>query len=180
MGKQINFYTSPADEAEFMEFLKSDRDVVVMAYTSPTAEPVLLETLPPRNVPGCFMLWLWDRTHSPSPKLRKVPEQGYYVVDRMRSEVIELSRSYLADDGLIRGRIWAETDYWDLDQSPPRRVSKSEDFRKWFDRLAGWIKRQGRQDDSGDYVLPGAANYEASGGRLRQVHMARDVRRIDH
>ena len=70
MGRQINFYMSSEDEAEFVAFLQSDPEVVIIAHTSPTPAVVPIVALPQRDVPGWFMLWLWNRAISPEPTLR--------------------------------------------------------------------------------------------------------------
>ena len=180
MGRQVSFYMDSDDEAEFVAFLRLDPEVMVISYASSSPEPTALDALPQQTVPGWWMLWLWDGATSARPVFRFVPEVGRYVIDGLRSELVEFSRSYLADDGLVRGRIWAEMDYWDLDQNPPQRVRKSERFAKWFDHLAGWIKRKGRKSMAGEYVLPGADRFKASGGRLCAVHMAPDVKHVRH
>lgn len=132
-------------------------------YSMPTNDIPLLAELPKQGVPFWFALYLRDRDHSPTPQIDYVPEQRYYVVEPVASEVIEFERSHLDEGRLVRGRIWAEMAVW---QSDGTLLSKSESFRKWFDRLANWIKRRGVRDKYGHYVLPGAVEYAKQGGRL--------------
>ncbi len=177
MGKQVNFYMTDADEADFVEFVRSDRNVGIFMYAMPTSDIPLLAELPKPGVPFWFSLWLWDRDHSPAPKIDYVPEQRYYVVEPIASEVIEFTRSHLDEGCLVRGRIWAEMAVW---QSDGTLVGKSESFGKWFDRLANWIKRRSVRDNRGDYVLPGAAEYARQGGRLVQAVFAKPVKHFHH
>lgn len=177
MGRQVNFYMTDADEAEFVEFVRSDRNVGIFMYAMPTNDIPLLTELPKQGVPCWCALYLWDRDHSPAPKIDYVPQQRYYVVDPFASEVIEFSRSHLDEGRLVRGRIWAEMGVW---QSDGTLVSKSESFRKWFDRLANWIKRRSVRDKLGEYILPGAAEYAKQGGRLVQAVFAKSVKYFFH
>lgn len=177
MGKQVNFYMTDRDEADFVEFVRSDRDVGLFMSVVPTNDVPLLAELPKQGVPFWFSLCLWDRDHSPAPKIDYVPEQRYYTVDEIRSEVIQFWRSHLDEGRLVRGRIWAEMAVW---QNDGTLLRKSESFRKWFDRLANWIKRHSVRDDRGDYVLPGAAEYARQGGRLVQAVFAKSVKYFHH
>jgi len=78
----------------------------------------------------------------------------------------------------VRGRIWAEMHVWESDGNIQKR--KSESFRKWFDRLANWIKRRSVRDEHGDYLLPGAAEYAKQGGKLVQAVMTKSVEHFYH
>ena len=180
MGKQVNFYMTQEDEAEFLEFMRSERDVCLIPDTLPTESIACMSYLPKR---GETLFWfkvsLWDRNHSPPPKRRHVQEQGYWVVDELNSEVIEFSRSILSEGRLVRGRIWAEMTEWQQTE-PPSLVRKSKTFEKWFDKLARWIRQHATRDENGDYVFPGAAQYESDGGRLVQAVFAKSIKRFDH
>jgi hypothetical protein len=55
---------------------------------------------------------------------------------------------------------------------PAALVVKSESFRKWFGRLAKWIKRQSSRDAVGDYLLPGAAELAKYGGQTCRAVLA--------
>src|SRR5687768_169667 len=136
MGRQVNFYMAHSDEGQFVDFLTSDRHVWILGYTSATQEITPLSMLPKLGEPFSFSVWLWDRDNSPQPVLKFVPKQRYYVVDRFVSEVIEFSRSHIDEGRLVRGRIWAQMDI----DSNEGLVPVSESFRKWYSRLARWIK----------------------------------------
>jgi len=165
MGSQVKFYMTPSDEYEFVDFVRSDRDVAIFPYFSPRREPSLLDNLAEAKEGTGFTLWLWDRTNSPAPVLDYVHQQGYYTVDRFASEVIEFSRSYMYEGRLVRGRIWAEMTGWRMDD-PSATFSKSESFQKWFKRLANWIRRKSIKDSIGDYLMPGAQQFLRDGGHL--------------
>lgn len=175
MGKQVNFFMAASDEADFIKFARSDRNVGITIDGTPTDSLSLLDELPERDIPFWFTVWLWDQDNSPSPILQYIPEQNYFVVDRFASEVIEFSRSYLDEGRLVRGRIWAEMGVW---RSDGTLHNKGVSFEKWFDRLANWIKRHSVRDDRGDYLLPGAADYAKQGGKLVQAVYAKTVKHV--
>lgn len=180
MGRQVYFYMTRSDEREFLRFVRSDRDVAIFMDATRSSEVEPIDTLPEKGVPGWFMLWLWDRANSPAPKMDYVAEQKYYTVDRFSSEVIEFSRSCMDEGRLVRGRIWAEMVYWDRKDPAAGPFEKSESFKKWFNRLANWIKRRSTKDEVGDYMLPGAAEFARSGGTLCQAVFAKNVKVFYH
>jgi hypothetical protein len=184
MGKQLNFYMTAKDEGDFVARVRSDRDVVVFKYASPTMEVVKLNVLPSPPEPFWGDLFLWNRELSPTPRLKFIKQQSYYVADEFESEIIQFSRSHFDYDGkqfnkniLVRGRIWAEMRVWQKDGT---LLTKSESFQKWFDRLANWIKRRSVRDEAGDYLLPGAAEYQAQGGNLVPAVFADSVKYVQH
>jgi hypothetical protein len=168
MGKQISFYMTPEDEQEFLKFVQSERDVVLLTYAIPTADLVPLKTLPSQGEPFWLSLFLWDRQHSPPPVLQFVPSQGYYIPNEIESELIKLSRSHFDQGRLVRGRIWAEMIGWSS-RDPANATKKGEAFRAWFDLIGKWIKRESIQRVRGDFLLPGAARFADIGGSLCQA-----------
>ncbi len=171
MGKQVNFYMTAEDEQEFLSYVRSDRDVGIFKFDVPSTEIPFLNELPPQGEPFWAALWLWDRDHSPRPVLTYVERQKYYAVEESQSEVIEFHRCGLDEGRLVRGRIWAEMNGWH-GHDPATIIRKSDAFRKWYDRLAKWIKRRSTRDSVGDYMLPGAAAFAQKGGRLCQAVFA--------
>ena len=174
MGRQVTFYMTRADEKAFLDHLRGDRNVGILPSAMPSRVPRILDELPARDDPFSFLVWLWDMDNSPPPQMCYVPEQGYFVVDMFRSEVIEFTRSRTDQGRLVRGRIWAELVGWDPD-SGGKPFRKGKSFQRWFERLARWIRRHSIRDQVGDYLLPGAAEFARKGGELRQFVVAKDV-----
>ena len=168
MGRQINFYMTHKDELDFIEFAKSDRDICIFADRATTPDPKCLGELPREDIPGWFVVWLWDQSNSPRPIWKFIEEQEHYVVDPFESEIIEFWRSTFYRGHLVRGRIWAEMSFVDP-KDPSKVVSKKESFRRWFNRLANWIRRNSVRDAAGDYLLPGAAEFVKKGGKTVQA-----------
>jgi hypothetical protein len=179
MSKQVNFYMTSDDEEEFINFIHSDRDACIFSDRIPAPEIKNLNRLPDRSMPGWFIVWLWDKENSPPPELKYIAEQRYYVVDFFKSEVIQFSRCIIDNNRLIRGRIWAEITGWDRN-NPSITINKSEMFQKWFNRLSSWIKRKSTKNKVGDFLLPGAVEYERNGGVLRQTAVNKIVQIKQH
>ena len=179
MGKQINFYMTDADEQDFVEFIHSQAASLILPYSTLSPRIVPLTHLPQRGVPFWGVVRLWNESISSEPERRYVAAQRHYVIDTIRSEVIELSRSYIDEGRLVRGRIWAEMTIAPGADSG-ENYHKSELFQKWFAKLAKWIKRRSIRDQAGDYLLPGAAKYVQGGGQAVQAVFASNVKFVQH
>jgi hypothetical protein len=179
MGKQVNFYMMESDESQFIEFARTGRDLCIIPFPLRTASVPCLAELPKLDIPFWYSVCLWDRSGSTDPALRYVSQQKYWIVDELNSEVIVFSRSIIDQGRLVRGRIWAEFIVW-KQSDPPERLRKSKAFENWFDRLGRWIKRHSTRDANGDYILPGAIEYQRQGGKLVQEVFANSVRIVRH
>lgn len=164
VGKQVNFYMDGNDERSFIEFLRADPNTVIFRSSEKTSEIEDLVDLPKPNELEWFALNLWHK-HLSTPVLDYIERQGYYSPNKEVSEIIEFDRSTKDQGRLVRGRLWAEMQYWSK-EDPPQVVRKSEAFVKWYNRLANWIKKQSERDQHGFYVMPGAAQFVADGGSL--------------
>lgn len=171
MGMQVNFYMSPEDEAEFLEYLRTQDGVRILKDWTDSPHPRELGRLPEPGTHSWFQVWLHNREISPAPALLFVEKQDRYCMDAFAEEVIEFNRSIMRDGYLTRGRLWAEFAGWDR-SDPHVTIKKSEAFRRWFNRLSGWIKRRATRNVLGDYVMPGASEFAAGGGKLVQAAFA--------
>jgi hypothetical protein len=143
------------DEKSFVDFLRLDTSVHILRYRSPGPEPDALAELMAADEPWGCGLWLWNSSISPPPTVHYVPEQNFYYLDPIPNEVIEFHRCQTVNGRITRGRIWAEFNYWN-NGNPSDLIRKSNDFEKWFNRLARWIKRQAVYHDSREYFLKDA------------------------
>ncbi len=154
------------DEERFIEFVKGTGNISVLPYESPTAEFSNVKTLAePFSVPSWSFLWLYNRDIKPEPITEYVPQQKYYEVERFRSPVIEFSRSFVKENSMRPGRIWAEFQY--LDEETRSLVQKDPKFRQWFSQLANWIRKNYEHVDRMVYAGPGAQAFRAGGGKLQ-------------
>lgn len=165
MGRQLNFYMTAEDEGAFLEFLRRSGDLAILPHVSPTPEFPSLEVLAtPLSAPFWGDLWLCNGRPRARIVARFVPERGYYVVDGLRSELVELSRSYQRDKAIHRGRIWAELAY--LDPQGEAWVPKPSWFIRWYESMVKWIRAEFRRIDPLVYAGPEAVKLRERGWKL--------------
>ena len=161
MGKQIRFYMTIDDEREFMHYVRSTGDVVLISGVSLGPEP---ETwLYPYQLAGrqfgesCH---LWNRTISPPPKIKFVPQQNYYHLDSLDSEVINIGRSKLTANELSMGRLHIEDRILLTDG---HLHSKAKIFLQWYGELTHWIRKTYTKGPWGAFVGTRAAELAQAG-----------------
>lgn len=140
LGKQISFYMLEKDEDEFLEFVNSTGDVVILPQASRFKGVEKFNSF--RELAGRPLgesCHLWNRSISHEPELVYVANKDYYWLDFMQSEVINVIRSKMVNQSLTMGRIHVE-DIVDLDNGT--LAKKSAEFLDWFARLSKWIKKQ--------------------------------------
>lgn len=169
-GRQVNFYMTNEDERQFVDFLMTTGDVVLHAYTSmtPRFEPVRL--LPePYSGDFWYAFTILNRSISSNLRVRFISQQGYYVVDELNSSVIEFTRSVpeTSIKAVHRGRIWADLTW--LDNEKKIIVHKEPAFKKWYETIAGWIRRKYIRLDQLEYAGPDAIKLRDEGGALLTV-----------
>jgi hypothetical protein len=157
MGKQIRFVMSEDDEVEFVRFLTSDPDVVLLLEYSPVDPPVEFRELPEVNESGMGTdVVILNKRITKKVHLRKVRDRDYYAIDKMKSEVIEFARSKIVAGRRRSGRLWIEANAHD---DAFHLVEKSAAFGSWYDKLARWIRTHyHRQGDV--FVGPGSAELD--------------------
>lgn len=174
MGKQVNFYMLEEDEKEFVEFVLSDRETIILGFGSLQERLPILDCLP---VEDSFPVWraqvyFWRHgyplfTRYGVMRAGPLQGQGVYLVDSSQSSVIEFSRSLLLPDEnmLARGRIWAEMRRLEGD----RFVYKGEEFEEWYDSIASWIRKRYRRIGTRPYfyIGPQAYSWYQAGGKLQ-------------
>ncbi len=140
MGKQLLFYMTAEDEADFALFAHSSGDVVIFAQTSKSPEGTATDAfakLSPQ--PANASCHLWNREISPTPEFRCIPEQECYWLDFVHSEVVNIMRSTRRHHTITMGRLHIV----DTLQQPDGTIAKkSEQFVGWFKTLCNWIRRE--------------------------------------
>lgn len=140
MGKQIRFYMTSEDEGDFLEFVRSTGDVVILPQTTDKEEGEEFssfgELAGRRLGAGCH---LWNRSISSKPTIQYFDVHGgCYCLDSSESEVVNVMRSKKVDQSLSMGRLHIEDKVRRPDGSA---VEKSVEFVKWFGELCRWIRR---------------------------------------
>mgnify|MGYP006969382207 FL=1 len=141
MGKQVCFYMVEADEDEFIAFIRSTGDIVILpqATHKTTGETFAhFRELAGRKLgESCH---LWNRSISPRPFVNYFSVHGgCYCLDFLQSEVVNVTRSKLIDGNLSMGRLHIEHTILLPDGSIAK---KSDEFLRWFYKLRRWIQRQ--------------------------------------
>lgn len=154
MGKQVLFYMSESDEDAFISYARSTGDVVILPQTREgelSEEFASFRALAGRHLgESCH---LWNRSISAAPVLKHYPDKGYYWLDFMESEVINVMRSKMTDQGLSMGRLHIEDKAGHPDGST---TPKGDEFNDWFLSLCRWIEKASKRTVDGAHVFPGA------------------------
>ena len=93
------------------------------------------------------------------------PDKDYYVVDGFQSPVIEFWRSWMVSQIMMPGGIQADMNYIDNDRQD--LAQKPVEFRKWFDSIDGWIRKNYRRLGIYIFAGPGAQKFSEQGGILQ-------------
>jgi hypothetical protein len=164
MGRQITFYMNKSDERDFLQHLRTTGDVVIVRQTSREDPKEQFDAFGELelNWPGDDCL-LWNRSVSPHPLVKHVPQQGYYWLDSLQSEVVDVWRSKLTSEGLGMGRLWMEDK---IPTASGQMESKGAAFTEWFSALCRWIKQHAVKVVDGAYVLAGVDELTKKGAEL--------------
>src|SRR5690606_11443292 len=164
MGRQIRFYMVDQDEEEFIAFVKTTGDLVILPQASESNGGETFSSL--RELDGRRLgesCHLWNRSLSPEPAIKHIPQHGCYWLDFMQSEVVNVMRSKRVGQTLSMGRLHIEGTVARPDGSA---VEKSDAFLEWFKELCHWIRKNcpGRYDAA--YVSARAENLSMAGIEL--------------
>jgi len=185
MGKQVNFFMLPADETEFLNFIKStDKNVLIYPYRSPTItfRPI---KIPPKHFSTDFWFHLW--LYNPNfgeINYSYIKEQKHYYVDEFKSPVIEFSRCGINDKSeLSQGRLWIATAYVIKDNTGKLIwQNKPLELINWYEKIARWIKKKYIKIGKGQgafYVTTDVVRWVKKGGGIVGAIVAQsDIQKI--
>jgi len=165
MGRQIRFYMTDEGEDEFIAFMRSVSDVVILPQTS---EDDIGEEYPNfRSLVGRRLgedSIIWNRSLSPKPSFEHYSvHDGCYCVDFMQSEVVNVMRSKRVDQQLSMGRLHIEDK---ARQANGGVVEKRREFVTWFNELCRWIKKKYPNTIHGAWLSPQVEALANSGVEL--------------
>jgi hypothetical protein len=155
MGRQTNFYMVHQDEMDFVSHIQKVADVLLLSYVIRDPEKLNSNRIDVSSMLNESHYWLWNRDISPTPVLRYVERQKYWVINDTNSEVVQFSKCHIERGIMRKGRIWA--DFTGAISEMGEDRWKSEKFSKWYESLAKWIKKNGKRMPSGVYLMPNAA-----------------------
>ncbi len=157
---------SREDEDEFLDYVRSLGNLLILPATSPSSDFTPVYGLPePSQDESTRRFWL-QYTGAGIPLVTEhVLEKDYYVVDGFQSPVIEFWRSWILSQVMVPGGIQADMNYIDSDKQDLDK--KPVEFRKWFESIEGWIRKNYRR--LGIYVFAGpeAQRFREQGGILQ-------------
>ena len=166
MPKLLVFYMSKEDEDEFLEYVRSLGNLLILPATSPSSDFTPMYGLPePSQDESTRRFWLQNTGVGLPLVAEQVPEKDYCVVDGFQSPVIEFWRSWTVSQIMLPGGMQADMNYIDIERQD--LDLKPAEFRKWFDSVDGWIRKKYRR--LGIYVFagPGAQKFREQGGILQ-------------
>ena len=166
MPKLLVFYMSKEDEDEFLEYVRSLGNLLILPATSPSSDFTPMYGLPePSQDESTRRFWLQNTGVGLPLVAEQVPEKDYCVVDGFQSPVIEFWRSWTMSQIMLPGGMQADMNY--IDSERQDLDLKPAEFRKWFDSVDGWIRKKYRR--LGIYVFagPGAQKFREQGGILQ-------------
>jgi hypothetical protein len=139
-SRQINFFLTAEDQASLVAHL-TDRlgPFAFISRLSDSDAPHLLETAAVNNM-GSERLGIYfvRPTDLEQVRLDAFVKLQRYVVDSLRSPVIEFTRCYHSGGILRRGRMYVSSSYYDRDGVP---VSKDRDFLDWVAAMIAATRR---------------------------------------
>jgi len=166
LPKLLVFYMSKEDEDEFLEYVRSLGNLLILPATSPSSDFTPMYGLPePSQDESTRRFWLQNTGVGLPLVAEQVPEKDYCVVDGFQSPVIEFWRSWTVSQIMLPGGMQADMNYIDIERQD--LDLKPAEFRKWFDSVDGWIRKKYRR--LGIYVFagPGAQKFREQGGILQ-------------
>jgi len=165
LPKQLVLYMSKVDEEAFLQYLRSSGDLVILPATSPSSDFAPIQVLPePVQDEDSRKFWLQKNTVRLPLATEYAPEKNCYVIDGFQSPVVEFQRSWIVSNMMLAGGIRADMNYLDNDKQD--LVRKPVEFRKWFESIQNWIRKNFFHLTLLTYVGPGAEKFESEGGIL--------------
>jgi hypothetical protein len=157
---------SKEDEDQFLEYVQSLGNLLILPATSPGADFTPMIGLPePSQDESTRRFWLQNTSVGLPLVTEQVLEQGYYMIDGFQSPVIEFWRSWTASQIMLPGGMQADMNY--IDSERQDLALKPAEFRKWFESIDGWIRKNYRRLGIYIFAGPGAQRFREQGGILQ-------------
>jgi hypothetical protein len=162
MGRQVNFWVLEQDAQEFVQYVLSEPNVVMISDLESTGPYLRIITELPRPPERWWWsVYFWNQDFPFEPKwvqVREGPDRGLYAFAPSNQDpVIQFHRSVLRESGeLSQGRIWTGC--------------RNETFLRWYERVARWIRRRYERVQEWEawaaYAGPQAYEWYQAGGIL--------------
>ncbi len=157
---------SREDEDKLLEYVRSLGNLLILPATSPSSDFAPVIGFPePSQDESTRRFWL-QYTGAGMPLVTEHdPEKDYYVVDGFQSPAIEFWRSWMVSQVMLPGGIRADMTYIDSDKQD--LAQKPVEFRKWFESIDGWLRKNYRRLGIYIFAGPGAQRFREEGGILQ-------------
>jgi hypothetical protein len=137
VGHQVNFFVTPSDLPDLEAAIRSTADVCFLAEESPAAQPVELDTIAPgQAAKPPFKYLIVQRKDLAAVRTRYSSAQEYWLIDAVRSPVIEFNPGLFSGSKLGRGRAYFASDLRFRPELP------SPEFVRWGDRVLSRIRKK--------------------------------------
>jgi hypothetical protein len=158
MGKQTAVALTPADERDFLLFLRSVAEIRLLISFAPTVESLWVESFD--SVEGYAAFYIWNTAFAWKPEYGTVTadpshaRNGHrFVRNSATAPVIEYSRHNFHEPRAAYGRV-----YW-CKSSAGAPAYDIALFDKWYSAVVRWLRKNGKQASQGTlntYYLPDA------------------------
>lgn len=160
MGKQIQLYLVPEDISEFEAVMQQKGVAILRRYSSESKPEVagtaVFRTPESTGVDG----FLVRREDLEVVASRSVPEQAHWVVDALRSPVIEFSGCNFDGKILKRGRLFYDTGFY---ETSGLWVDKPQVFQDWAKDVFKFARKIFPKDENlGAYVGSNARHWQST------------------
>ena len=137
MGRQVVAKLSDEQEQAMLDFLRQSADVALIRAAAPTADGLFTQQFSPRG-DWHWIYYLWNREHPWTPQI--IEHRDHVSIgNTATAPLIEYTRHNFGG-AEPTGRI-----YWAKDFSAPDSLDyDAASFSRWFDSVAGWLRRHGR------------------------------------
>jgi hypothetical protein len=168
MGSQLNYFVIPADMRLLETAFRSIEPMFVLTHYSPTADLHTVKNFAHVDSGKFELYFALVRPVDLSLVItRYVSAQNHWVIDTMRSPVVEVTGCFFDDNVLRRGRLYFNNSYYREDGE---LIIKSEAFCKWGRALISTARRQlVKRPDSFFYIGAEAQKWHDLGGVFEEI-----------
>lgn len=133
MGRQLVTLLTQSDSEGLMARLKEIDGLCIIHSRSRNDRPMVVDSITIKQDERVWLYYFLVRDDDVgSVVMREVPAQNYWVVDSLRSPVIEFTRSFCDGQQIRAGRLWYEKGYFGDEGEP---LQKSQQFLTWADKI---------------------------------------------
>ncbi len=149
---------SKQDEDNFLSFLRSTGKITIIPSSWSTSDFGTVDQLPEATESETGRrFWLQNMLVRMPLVTVYDQDRSQYVVDDFQSPVVEFVRSLSTGTFILPGRIGAELNYFDGDKRD--LVLKPVEFRRWFESIKEWIRKNYSHLEWQIYAGPGAVKF---------------------